>query len=93
LFPNYFIVIGPNGTAGSWGWTIGRQTTAIARIVRELLDYDVTSVQPTQEAYERWNKWLDERLHNCVATTDKTNNWWRVDGGRITVINPQSGGE
>jgi hypothetical protein len=35
-FPNYFMALGPNAVAGSWGFTIGNQTATIARIVREV---------------------------------------------------------
>ncbi len=33
-FPNDFIGIGPNATAGSWGWTLGAQSRRIAQLVR-----------------------------------------------------------
>ncbi len=26
-FPNYFMVLGPNAVAGSWGYTIGNQVS------------------------------------------------------------------
>lgn len=93
-FPNYFIVIGPNATAGSWGWTLGRQSTAIARVVRGLLDYGLSSVQPKADVYEAYNVEIQAKLENCSAGTDQTTNWWRVgENKKITVINPRSGSE
>ena len=35
-FPNVFHVIGPNAIAGTWGWTIGNQTTVIARLIKDV---------------------------------------------------------
>lgn len=66
-FPNYFIVIGPNATASSWGWTLGRQSTAIARIVRDMVEYRLSSVQPTRTAYDLHNTTIQAQLENCVS--------------------------
>ncbi len=35
-FPNVFHVIGPNAICIAWGWTIGNQSTFIARLVKEV---------------------------------------------------------
>ena len=35
-FPNVFHVIGPNAICIAWGWTIGNQTTFIARLIKEV---------------------------------------------------------
>ncbi|KAL1407865.1 hypothetical protein Q8F55_007301 [Vanrija albida] len=90
-FPNYFIIIGPNGTAGSWGWTININTQAIARIVRELVDYGVSSVQPREAPFKAHNAKVQNYLKHSAAATKATNNWWRTDEGLITVVNPQAG--
>jgi len=67
-FPNYFIVLGPNALAGSWGYTISRETVAIARIVRELLDYGISSVQPRLDVFEAENKEIKKILDTSVSS-------------------------
>jgi cation diffusion facilitator CzcD-associated flavoprotein CzcO len=66
-FPNYFIVLGPNSVAGSWGYTLARETIAVARIVRELVAYSLASVQPKEGIFEAENVAIKEKLETAVS--------------------------
>ena len=35
-FPNVFIVLGPNASAGFWGYSAGNQSAVISRIIKEV---------------------------------------------------------
>ncbi|GFZ49896.1 hypothetical protein JCM24511_07299 [Saitozyma sp. JCM 24511] len=88
-FPNYFITIGPNAIAGSWGFTIGNQTTVIARLIKEMVTYDIGSLQPRLEAFEEHNRDIQEALATSTMNSKACVNWWRVGGqGRPSVPNP-----
>lgn len=66
-FPNYFMVLGPNAIAGTWGWTLGHQSWKIAHIVRDMVDYGIGALQPRQEAFEKENREQQERLAGSVS--------------------------
>lgn len=66
-FPNYFTIIGPNSVAGSWGYTALRETAAVARIVREILEYGLSSVQPKQAVFEHESEEIQKELNKAVS--------------------------
>ncbi|ORY66919.1 hypothetical protein BCR35DRAFT_308352 [Leucosporidium creatinivorum] len=87
-FPNYFVTLGPNAIAGSWGYTIGIQTSFIARLVKGIVDNNLSSIQPKQEPFERLNKETRAKLAPSTMNSLLCSNWWRVGGqGLITVPN------
>lgn len=75
-FPNYFTIIGPNSVAGSWGYTSARSTAAVARIVREILDYGLSSVQPRQDVFERESEEIQQELNKSVSTCSAPSQEW-----------------
>lgn len=92
-FPNYFIVIGPNAISGSWGFTLGVNSAAIGRIVREIVDYGLSSLQPTVDAFKAHNASVQAQLATSAPASQLTANWWRTDDGHVTVPNPDVGCE
>lgn len=87
-FPNYFITIGPNAVAGSWGYTIGNQTTVIARMINEMVRYGIGSLQAKEEVFTRHNAKIQESLAGSTMNSNQCTNWWRIDKtGRNTVSN------
>lgn len=70
-FPNYFTIIGPNSVAGSWGYTALRETAAVARIVREIVDYGLSSVQPKQAVFEHESEQIQRELNKSVSTVTR----------------------
>lgn len=88
-FPNYFMTLGPNAIAGSWGYTIGNQTTVIARLIREMLDLGIGSLQPDRSYFEAHNAEIQEKLDGSTMNSKACSNWWRIGGrGRLSVPNP-----
>ncbi|KAK4686740.1 hypothetical protein P7C73_g3384, partial [Tremellales sp. Uapishka_1] len=89
-FPNYFMVLGPNAIAGSWGWTIGNQTAVIARIVKEMSDYGLSSIQPDESVFHARNSEIQARLGQSTMASNQCTSWWRITDGKITVPNSLS---
>ncbi|KAK4056613.1 CTD phosphatase Fcp1 [Microbotryomycetes sp. JL221] len=91
-FPNHFAVLGPNAISGSWGFSIGVRTLAIAKLVRDMYELGLTSIQPTQEAFERHNKDTQSRLAASTMNSSLCSNWWRVEGqGLVSVPSAETG--
>jgi len=87
-FPNYFITIGPNAVAGSWGFTIGNQTTVIAGLIRDMVRYNIGELQPRQGAFERHNAHIQRQLRSSTMNSDACVSWWKIGGnGRLSVPN------
>ncbi|GAA5900840.1 flavin-containing monooxygenase [Sporobolomyces salmoneus] len=64
--PNYFIVLGPNSIAMSWGYTLGHNTEFIARILKSMLDHNLSSVVVKDSAMEEYNNYLNKRLQSTA---------------------------
>lgn len=82
--PNYFIVLGPNSIAMSWGYTLGHNTEFIARIIKELLDRDLSSVVVKDTAMEKYNAYLNKRLQSTALALPEC-------GPRTWYKDPQTG--
>jgi cation diffusion facilitator CzcD-associated flavoprotein CzcO len=93
-FPNYFMTLGPNAIAGSWGYTIGNQTTVIARLIKEMLDLGIGSLQPDRSYFDAHNAEIQEKLDGSTMNSQACSNWWRIGGrGRLSVPNPLDASE
>jgi hypothetical protein len=93
-FPNYFMTLGPNAIAGSWGYTIGNQTTVIARLIKEMLDFGIGSLQPERSYFDAHNAEIQEQLDGSTMNSQACSNWWRIGGrGRLSVPNPLDASE
>ena len=74
--------------SGSWGYTIGNQTTFIARLISEMARYGITSLQPDEDVFRARNAEIQAALAESTMNSDQCTNWWRVDKtGRNTVSN------
>lgn len=83
------MTLGPNAIAGSWGYTIGNQTTVIARLIREMLDLGIGSLQPDRSYFDAHNAEIQEKLDGSTMNSQACSNWWRIGGrGRLSVPNP-----
>lgn len=88
-FPNYFIVLGPNGSAGSWGYSSGIETALISRLIKETVDNGLSSIQPTAAAFEAHNEKVQKGFAHSPITSDACHSWYNV-GSKITVPNSVS---
>lgn len=48
-------------------------------------------MQPKEEPFHARNKDIQAELQQSTAASRATTTWWRIDNGRITVNNPQTG--
>ncbi|KAI5474500.1 ABC transporter [Pseudohyphozyma bogoriensis] len=90
FFPNYFVVIGPNATMSSWGHTAGAQGATIARLIKEMLDNGLSSIQPRVGAFEKHNQAVELALRKSPAH-DSCDNYFRTSTGKLVVLGPGSG--
>ncbi|KAM0788798.1 hypothetical protein ACM66B_002886 [Microbotryomycetes sp. NB124-2] len=91
-FPNHFTVLGPNAISGSWGFSIGVRTHAIAKLVKAMFDLNLSSIQPTREAFDEFNRDCQARLTGSTMNSSLCSNWWRVEGrGLVSVPSPETG--
>lgn len=83
------MTLGPNAIAGSWGYTIGNQTTVIARLVKEMYEFGIGSLQPDRHQFDKHNDEIQDQLDNSTMNSKACSNWWRIGGqGRLSVPNP-----
>jgi len=93
-FPNVFQVLGPNSIASSWGYTLGVQSAFIAQLVKALVEHDIASLQPTNEAFKAANSETQAKLVASAMNSSECANWWRVGGkGLVSVTGWRSGFE
>jgi hypothetical protein len=88
------MTLGPNAIAGSWGYTIGNQTTVIARLIKEMVDLGIGSLQPDRSYFDAHNAEIQEKLDGSTMNSKACSNWWRIGGqGRLSVPNPLDASE
>jgi hypothetical protein len=65
----------------------------IARLIKEMVTYDIGSLQPRLEVFEEHNRDIQEALATSTMNSKACVNWWRVGGqGRPSVPNPLDAG-
>jgi hypothetical protein len=65
----------------------------IARLIKEMVAYDIGSLQPRLDVFEEHNRAIQEALATSTMNSKACVNWWRVGGqGRPTVPNPLDAG-
>lgn len=84
------------------------QSRTIARIVKavsingsmsfsvansQMADEKLSSVQPRSAPFVAQNARIQDALRTSAAASTATNNWWRTNNGKITVVNPLKGRE
>lgn len=59
----------------------------------QMYEVNLSSVQPRTAPFAEQNARIQEAHRTSAAASTATNNWWRTDTGRITVVNPLRGRE
>ncbi|VDB82810.1 unnamed protein product [Peniophora sp. CBMAI 1063] len=79
-FPNFMLVQGPNTTTGHASVIISEecQFNYAMELFKPILKGELDSVEPTQDATSRYNKWLSARLSTSVFTL--CTSWYRAGG-------------
>jgi len=84
--PNYFIILGPNGMAGSWGCSSAIQGAAIARIIGDVVEQGGTAVEVTERAATAFNKVRQAFLQTIAQASDTCTSWYKArKGGKLTT--------
>ena len=91
-FPNLFLLVGPNTGQGhtSMIFIIESQVAYLRDALRRLRGAGVSSLEPTQEATDRWNRSLQKRMGRTVWTTGGCQSWYLDAHGRNTTLWPRS---
>ncbi|GAA5943803.1 flavin-containing monooxygenase [Sporobolomyces koalae] len=94
--PNYFIVLGPNSIAMSWGYTLGHNTEFIARILKGMVDHNLSSIVVKDTAMEQYNEYLNERLQQTALALPECGprSWYKdPNTGKLVAPAPWSATE
>ena len=91
-FPNLFRIVGPNTGQGhtSMIFIIESQVAYLRGALRHLRREGLSSVEPTREVTDRWNRSLQRRMRRTVWTTGGCQSWYLDSHGRNTTLWPRS---
>lgn len=90
-FPNMFILYGPNTNVGHGGSVIYQvecQVRYILRCIREMIEGGYSSIECTREAFEDYNRRVDEEHAQLVWTHPGKKNWYQNSKGRVVTNTP-----
>jgi 4-hydroxyacetophenone monooxygenase len=90
-FPNFFLLYGPNTNlahGGSIVFIAERQVTYLIRCLTELKRRGAALMDVTDEAFDRYNVELEDRLSNLVWSVEEFDTWYRNQRGRVTTNTP-----
>jgi len=91
-FPNLFQIVGPNTGLGhtSMVQIIESQITYVLDALRQMRESGLATVQPAQQAQQRWNADLQRRLARTVWSTGGCSSWYLDAHGRNTTLWPRT---
>lgn len=90
-FPNFFVMYGPNTNIATGGSLIFQAETwshYIVEAIKTMIERDWSQLEVRQEAMERYNRRLDERLAEMVWSVTSAGTWYRNQHGRVTTNMP-----
>ncbi len=86
-FPNFFMIYGPN-TNPNGGVSVVNHEDLTARYIVECLGYLISeekrSMEPTIDAYWRYNEELDHVEKRKIYTDKRAHNYYRTDFGTVS---------
>lgn len=91
-FPNLFMVFGPNTGLGhnSMIYMFESQIAYVLSALRLLDTTDAGTVEPRQDAQDRYNRRLQRRMRRTVWTTGGCSSWYLDEHGRNTTLWPRT---
>ncbi len=93
-FPNLWFVYGPNSVSGLSPSSFHELVTSYAlQCMERLVLDDVKTVEPTEEAYCRFNEELDERNGRKVWSDRRAQSYYWTEHGRSAVMGPYTNPE
>ncbi|GAA5859086.1 hypothetical protein JCM5353_005896, partial [Sporobolomyces roseus] len=92
--PNYFVVLGPNAAAMSWGFALAHNTNLIARYIREMYDLQLSSIVVKDSALASFNDYVQFRVrHTSWSLASCGASWYKNKHGKVVVPAPWSATE
>jgi cation diffusion facilitator CzcD-associated flavoprotein CzcO len=97
-FPNLFVLDGPNSSVATGGSGHNFSVEVTNHFAFEALTYmlnrGASAIEPTQEAFDRHNSTIDERMQGLLWSVDSSaHGYYRNRAGRIVLVNPFWPGE
>ena len=94
-FPNLWMIYGPNTNGGIGPGAFHELVTRYTlQCMERLILEDKKEIEPTEEAYWRYNMDVDQRGRRKVWSDPRAHNYyWKKDHGRSAVMCPFSGPE
>jgi 4-hydroxyacetophenone monooxygenase len=93
-FPNLWSVYGPNTNGGLGPGAFHELVTRYAlECMERLILEDKHAIEPTREAYDRYNEDVDERNARRVWSDPRANSYYWTEHGRSAVMCPFTGPE
>jgi len=91
-FPNLFMLVGPNTGQGhtSMIFIIEAQVAYLRDALRRMRREGLSSIEPTQEDTDSFNRSLQKRMGRTVWTTGGCQSWYLDAHGRNTTLWPRS---
>ncbi len=88
-FPNLFTLYGPNTNGGLLIPAFQEMETLFAlRCIERLILEDKSSIDVKDEAYRRYNEWIDERNRAMAWSDPRADNYYWTKFGRSATQNP-----
>ncbi|WP_380879283.1 monooxygenase [Sphingomonas sp. DBB INV C78] len=90
-YPNYFLTVGPNSApnhAAGQNLISETQINYIIECLDRVIDQGARSIEPTQEAFETWNRTIDERMKSMIWAHPKAESYYRNSKGRVFLSWP-----
>lgn len=89
-FPNFFMTCGPNSAPNAGGHNLMSEEQAhfVIECLQLLVEEDLTSLEPTHEANELWNKNQDEEVDKTVWGQPPVRSYQHNSAGRGLVWSP-----
>jgi 4-hydroxyacetophenone monooxygenase len=90
-YPNYFLTVGPNSAPNH---AAGQNLISEVQVnyIIECLDWanasQARAVEPTKQAFDAWNRQIEERMKDMIWTHPKANSYYNNSKGRIFLSWP-----
>ncbi|MTD15131.1 FAD-dependent oxidoreductase [Nakamurella sp. YIM 132087] len=90
-FPNLFVVYGPNTNLGHGGSVIFHtecQVNYITRLLVQMLEQGIASIDVRQEVFDRYNADVDAAHEKMIWNHPGVDTWYRNSSGRVVTNTP-----
>jgi 4-hydroxyacetophenone monooxygenase len=86
--PNFWMLMGPNTNGGQPAAFAEMHMAYALKCIERLILDDKRSIEPTEEAYWRFNEAVDERNRQKAWSDPRAHNYYWTAHGRSAIMNP-----